>query len=113
MERRSLPDKARHRDRAAHSFGQTLDNGQPQTAALFFLRAISAGLDERLENRVEVLLRNARAGVLDIEKQSDVTAALLLLPTDPDVNPPLVRELHGVAHQIDQNLAEADPVEQQ
>ncbi len=72
-----------------------------------------AGLDERLENRVQFVLRNAHAGVLHFDDERDVAAGLLFFPSDAHFNAALVGELDRVADQIDQNLPQPDAVHQQ
>ena len=85
----------------------------PKPGALFFLFAMRAGLDERFENRVQFVLRNAHAGVLHLNDERDVAAGLLLFPGDAHFDAALVGELDRVADEIDQNLPQPDAVQQQ
>ena len=72
-----------------------------------------ASLDERFEYRVQLVLRNAHAGVLDFNDQRDVAAGRLLFPGDAHFDAAFVGELDRIADQIDQNLPQPDAVQQQ
>ena len=80
MKSRALLHHARHGHRAAHDFGEPFDDGKPEARALFFFFAMRAGLDERFENRVQFVLRNAHAGVLNLNDQRDLAAGLPVFP---------------------------------
>ena len=112
MKGRTLLHHARHGHGSAHDFREAFDDGKSQAGALFFLFTMRAGLDERFENRVQFVLRNAHAGVLNLDDERDVAAGLLFFPSDAHFDAAFVGELDRVADEIDQNLPQPDAVNQ-
>jgi len=79
-----------------HQAGQHLADRQPQAGATARLGAAR----ERLEHVLDLVGRDARAGVLDLEHRH------LARMADAKLHPPGLRELDRVAQHVDQDLAQ-------
>ena len=93
-------------DLAAHQGRQLPAYGKAQTGAAVFARRERVGLAEGIEDMGLRLLRNADAGIDDFEAQQSVPAD----GPDPHDDFSGVRELDGVADEVDQHLAQAHGV---
>jgi hypothetical protein len=69
------------------------------------VRMAGVGLHERLEDALEVLGRDARAGIADIDREADL--AILLVRADRDAHAAPFRELDRVADDVQEHLAHA------
>src|SRR4051812_5879265 len=89
-----------HCDVAANEIGETLRNCEAESGAAPLAGARLVALPERLEHRGEVVCRNTNAGVC----HTKVHSIRLCRDVHPDAA--AVRELHCVAEQIQQDLAQ-------
>ncbi|AEK63410.1 hypothetical protein CFU_3586 [Collimonas fungivorans Ter331] len=103
---------ALQRDVAAHHLRQPAADGQPEAGAVFGrTRTRSASLDKRREQLGLFILRDAGAGIADLQLQRQA-AVLFLLHIEADGDLAFLRELDGVADQVGQDLLEAHRVDQ-
>lgn len=96
-------------DGAAHRLGQPAGDGEPQPGAAKAPAGRCIGLGETFEQHRNLGRINADAGVGD--GAGDLPAASGIIrhwrARQLDANPAGIGELHGVAHQVEQHLAEA------
>ena len=110
--RRSMPGRARRRQRAAHALGESARDGQAQTRAAVAARRRGVGLRERLEQAVQALGLDPDAGVAHRDAQTDRSAARRLggdAQNDLGRCAPRrrgARELDRVREQVEQDLAQ-------
>ena len=102
------PDLAFQPDPAPHQFRQPGRNRQPQARAAEPARGAVVALLEGREDPGLLVRRNAGTRVPHGEVQDHVLLGLRLTP-DLQHDLPMFGELDGVAHQIDQDLAQARP----
>ena len=97
-------------DFAAHQFDQLAADRQAQAQARAAMLPRDAGiaLGEALEQPAAVRLRQARTAIDHLNAQA-LAGRACLHQTDPDGAP--VRELYGVAHQVQQDLPQPQPVD--
>ena len=72
-----------------------------------------AGLDKWLKDGLDFFLGDAHAGVLHLKQQRDMAARFRFLPLHPDIDSTVIGEFDRVAREIDQDLPETDPIQQQ
>jgi len=100
------PFGAVHADLAPHPFRQFLGDGQPQAGAAVSARGRRIRLGELLEQRPALVRRNPDPRVPDGKADGHFGIRLgKKLRLHHDLSP--VRELHGVARQVGENLAKA------
>ena len=97
---------------ASHKLDELLGDGQPQARAAILACRGAIGLDKRLQNRLLPIERDADATIPDRHVQHPAlpVSGLRLgcfLDGDLDDDLSLCGEFDGVAHQIDQDLAQA------
>ena len=110
----SLSDFAGAGQLAVHAHGQPFGDGEPETRAVVHgIGAAQAGkLDERFHELLLVFLGNADAGIGDgAAERSGVRGTGIGGKGDMERDGPVLRELDGVAEQVDQDLADADVVD--
>ena len=108
-ERRADAAGALEADLATHQLDDALGDDQPEAGAPQVPGGGTVGLIERLEEPWLVLRPDSRAGVTHHEAQGRALR-LGLLRFDPDRHRSLPREADGVAHQVEEHLAQADGV---
>jgi hypothetical protein len=105
VERAAAADLALDPDRPAHQRHELRGDGEPEAGAAELPRARPVGLDERLEDGFPPLGRNADAGVAHDPVERHLARLLpFLVEVEHDVA--AGGELHRVAHQVEQELAE-------
>ena len=105
MKRAPFAHVALHPDASLHQPHQFGRDGQPETGAAVLASGRRVPLLESLKHFVELLSRNADAGVPHGEVQADlVVAPPLFRHRDDDFT--LLRELDGVADQVQQDLTQ-------
>ena len=102
-ERRALAELARDLDAAAEQVAQRARNRQAQAGALVLAGHAGVDLLERVEDLPQHVLRDAEAGVDDVDSARHV---VLRIDDDLHRDGALVGELDGVADEVDQNLLE-------
>ena len=109
---RPLAFAAFNPDGAAHQRDQPLADGQPQAGPLELARPGVVGLIELAEDVVDLVGRDADAGVLD--RDVDVAEARLAVqhPGHTDQHVPFPGELDGIAGEICQYLPDAPGIAQ-
>ncbi len=100
------PHLTLHADGPAHHVHELAADGQAQPRAFLAAPRAAVGLPEGLEDAGLVLRRDPDAGVADPEPQP-VVLVLLPLLVGQDHHLALLGELHGIAQQIDEDLAQA------
>ena len=108
-ERRPDARRALHADLAAHELDEAPADGQAQAGAAEAPRGGGVGLRERLEQHVELLGRDADAGVAHLEAQRRPVVPLVHEP-DGHRHLAALGELDGVADQVGEDLAQAPRV---
>jgi len=102
-ERGALADRARDGERAAHRLGKVLADGQAESDPTVGGRvSISIDLDERIEDRFDLVRRYPAARIADDDRRGAVA-----LGDRNDDATRRVRELDGVGEQVQQNLFDA------
>src|SRR5579872_6144942 len=91
---------------------QLRNDGQPQSSAAELPGGTSVGLNERLKNLFLTIRWNPDSRVGHVEAQLIGSAACGSLYTKTDRYPALVCELHGIVHQVHQDLFEPHGVSQ-
>ena len=109
MKARALALLAFHPDIAAHHFGQLAADGQAQAGAAELAGGGGIDLREGLEEPVDLVRRNADAGVAD-GKEDEVVARFVLRLGHVDADVALRGEAHRVGEKVDQDLAQARDV---
>ena len=104
-ERAALPRRAGGPGVSAHQLRQTPGNRQAQAGAAVLARGRGVGLLEGLEQPIELLGRNADAGVFDFEAHQQALAAVFKHP-GAQRNATLVGELDRVTGIVEQTLAQ-------
>src|SRR3546814_2695682 len=104
LERGAAPGLGLHPDAPAHQFDDALGNRQAQAGAAIQAGGGGVGLAEGLEQPALRLLRDADAGVADLEAQL-VLGGGLAGPGHVDRDRAALGELHRVADQVAQHLA--------
>ena len=103
---------AAYLDAAPHQLHQLFANGQPQTGPAKAAGGGGLGLRKTVEHALQVFCGNANAGIFDHELQRGVDGVQVQQP-DMHGDLALVRELDGVAAQIDQYLLQAHVITNQ
>ncbi len=88
-------------DATAHQRGEPAHDGEPEACPFMTARGRDIGLLEFLENRLPPLLRDAGAGIGDVDDDHPVVSA------DADADAALVGELDRVADKVQQDLPDA------
>lgn len=100
---RPLSDLTVDPDRTLHPLDQPLSDGKPKPCTLKLAVRLAFHLVELAKDEIEVLRRNADAGIFDRHMQL-LTTRRVLQPHHPHQNVPLVGKLHRIADQIGQDL---------
>ena len=95
-------------DLAAHHVGQAPADGQAQARAAEPAGGRAVALPEALEQLPARLLADTDAGVVDLETQAELV--IDPLAREPCDNAALQGELHGIAQQVEQGLAQAQRI---
>ena len=101
-------ERAFHPHVPAHQRGQLPADGQPQSGSAILAGIGAVGLFKRVENLTHLVRRNPDAGIGDTEMQSKGTICSILRSRyDLDGHTAPGGELDGIAHQVEQNLMNA------
>ena len=105
INRRTLALLAVEDQGSFHEVGQTLADGQPQSRPLLLAGVGAVDLGEGLAHQTDLVIGDADAGIGHGEKKPDASIGTggQKLGLDPDFA--VFGELHGVADQIEQDLA--------
>src|ERR1700730_18310840 len=100
-EHRTLLQRTLQRDLAAHALDDASGDGEPEPGAAVMSRERAVALLELAEDALMRIGADARTGVLDGEAHASDIGAL-----DAHRNAPFFGELHGIAGEIKQYLAQ-------
>ncbi len=97
---------------AAHHFAQAAADGQAQAGTGTGALAVRVGLDERIEQALQVVGMDADATVAHFQFQHCGRGVAVILQTDSNTDLAMLGELDGIAHQVGQHLFETQGIEQ-
>ena len=109
-EHRTEAYRALHTDAAAHALDQRFADRQPQSGAFVAARGRIVNLTELLENVVDLVGRNADAGIAHFEPKADF--AIDIVPAQRHGHTTFVGEFRRIADDICQNLPDATDIAQ-
>ena len=109
MEGAAFAELAFHPDAPVHGFHQPAGDRQSQARAAEAARGRAIGLGERIKDELQLVGRNADAGIGHREMQPG-SALGPRIESDVDHHLALLGELQGIADEIDDDLPQADRV---
>ncbi len=97
---------------AAHHFAQVATDGQAQPGTRTGALAMRVGLDERVEQALQVICVDADAAVAYFQLQHGRGGGAVVHQADADAHLAMLGKLDGVAYQVGKDLLEAQGVKQ-